>query len=309
MKLTIIIPAYNEEATVGQVIKAIPQKINGVKTIKVVVVDDGSTDQTAKEAKEAGAVVLSHRGRRGLAHTFTTGLDWAMAQKSDLIVTIDGDNQYNPREIPNLVSPLILHEADLMIGNRQITKLEHMSLSKKLANIFGTFMVQKLTQTKIADASSGFRAFTAEVGRNLHILSSHTYTHEMIIQAAHKKFKLTSIPVTFKARRHGQSRLIESLWAHLKKSSATILRTLLMYQPFKTFLYLGSLAIFTGGALGLRFLLFFLQSQGSGHIQSLILAAVLVIVGFNTIIMGFLADLISRNRQLHEKILEKISGG
>jgi glycosyltransferase involved in cell wall biosynthesis len=305
MKLTIIIPAYNEEATVAQVIKAVPPKNKEVKSIKVVLVDDGSTDQTAKKAKEAGAVVLSHRGRRGLAQTFTTGLDWALTQKSNLIVTIDADGQYDPGEIPKLISPLILHEADLVIGDRQITKLEHMSLSKKFANKIGTFVIQKLTQTKITDASSGFRAFTAEVGYNLNILSSHTYTHEMIIQAAHKKFKIISIPVTFKARKFGQSRLIDSLWEHLKKSIATILRTLLMYQPFKTFLYLGNLAIFAGTILGIRFLVFFFRGQGAGHIQSLILTAVLIIVGFNTIIMGFLADLISRNRQLIEKLLKK----
>jgi glycosyltransferase involved in cell wall biosynthesis len=305
MKLVIIIPAHNEENSIKEVIGAIPKRIAGVQEIKTVVVNDGSSDQTAAKAAGAGAVVLSHHRQRGLAETFMTGLTRALGQNADLIVTLDADGQYDPGEIPKLLSPLIKYEADLVVGERQIRKIDHMPLSKKIGNIVGTFIVSLLSGVEAADASSGFRAFTGEVGRNLHILSQHTYTHEMIIQAAHKKFKIVAIPITFKARRHGQSRLIDSLWVHLKSSAATILRTLLMYQPFKTFLYLGNLALFGGVFLGGRFLILFFRGQGSGHLQSLLLAAILVIIGFNIIIMGFLADLISRNRQLIEKLLSR----
>lgn len=305
MKLIVIIPAYNEEKTIGEVIRSIPRKIRGISKVEVLVINDGSKDKTTKEARKAGAdYVLSHKINRGLTQTFADGLQEALRLGADIIVNTDADNQYKQEEIPKLIGPILKGEADMVIGNRQVEKLNHMPLAKKYGNILGSFTIRFLTGSKIKDASSGFRAFSREAARQLKLFSYHTYTHETIIQALNKNLVIAEIPITFRKRRYGESRLISGVWSHIKKSAATILRTILMYKAFKVLVTLGLFIMSLGVLGGLRFLYFFFTGNGAGHVQSLILSSILISIGFTTCVMGILADLISINRKLIEQKLK-----
>lgn len=308
-RLVVMIPAYNEEASIGQVIKAVPRNIPGVAEIKVLVVDDGSTDQTVGNASEAGAdTVVSHSLNRGLAATFTTGLHKALERGADIIVNIDADGQYVPAEIERLIGPILSGEADIVIGNRQIRKLAFMPVSKKYGNLIGSWVVRGLSGAKVSDASSGFRAFSAEAAAHLNVFSPFTYTHETIIDAASKGLKIAQVPCTFlpTARPGGGSRLIASVSQHIKNSAAVIIRTYVIYKPLKAFFYLGSLFLAASLVIGIRFLYFYFQGLGQGKIQSLILGAVLAIVGFQIILMGFLADAVSAARKVSEELLYRL---
>lgn len=304
MHLLVIIPAYNEEKTIGKVIKSIPRRIAGIKRIEVLVVDDGSTDNTVKEAKKAKAnYIISHKKNQGLAKTFSDGIDKALELGADVIVNTDADDQYDQREIPKLLKPILRSRADMVIGNRQVEKLDHMPLSKKCGNILGSFTIRLLTGSKIKDISSGFRAFSRETARQLKLFSYHTYTHETIIQAINKNLVIAEIPVTFRKRKYGKSRLISGVWSHIKKSTATIIRTVLMYKAFKVLVTLGFFIMFLGILGGLRFLYFSFTGNGAGHVQSLIFSSILISIGFTTCVMGILADLISINRKIIEEVL------
>ncbi len=304
MTLFVTIPAYNEAQTIAQVIKSIPKKIKGIKTIKILVWSDGSTDQTVNLAKKAGAdFVFASKRNLGLAKTFDLATKKAVELGADLIVNTDGDNQYDQQQIPVLIEPIVRSKADIVNGDRQIASLTHMHRTKKFGNQLGSWTIRFLTGLKINDASSGFRAYTKEAINSFHLISSHTYTHETLIQAFFNDLTIIEIPITFKARTSGESRLIGSVWSHIKKSGATIVRTILMYKAFKYLLTLG-LSIMTIGSLGIiRFLYFVLQGDGRGHIQSLIIASILISIGFNTILMGVIADLISINRKIFQKQL------
>lgn len=306
MKLFILIPAYNEEGSLGLVIRGIPRAIPGVHEIKILVLDDGSQDATVKVAREAGAdYVISHPVNMGLAAAFKRGLDECLGRGADIIVNIDADNQYNPGEIEKLLSPILRHGAGMVIGNRQVKTLEHMKALNKYGNIFGNFIMRLLTGFNILDASSGFRAFSREAAMKMNIFFGHTYTHQAIIEAVYKKIKIVQVPVEFRRRENKNSRLIKNIFTHIRVSLFVILRTLLAYNPLKTFFTLGSIFFFGGVVVGLRFLYyyFFLPSGATGKIQSLVLAAILIVVGVLFVILGFLADLISINRKIAEEIL------
>lgn len=302
MKLFITIPAYNEDKTITEVIKSIPKKIKGIKSIKILVWSDGSTDQTVTIAKKAGAdFVFASKRNLGLAKTFYLATKKAVELGADLIVNTDADNQYDQKQISLLIEPILKNQADIVNGDRQIATLAHMPLPKKYGNQLGSWTIRLLTGLKINDASSGFRAYTKEAINSFNLISSHTYTHETLIQSVFKDLTIKEVPITFKARTSGESRLIGSVWPHIKKSGATIVRTILMYKAFKYLLTLGFLIM----ALGLfgvtRFLYFVLLGDGGGHIQSLIIASILISIGFNTILMGVIADLISINRKIFTK--------
>ena len=302
MKLVVTIPCLNEAKTLPTVIKSVPQKIKGIKKIEILVIDDGSTDQTAQVARKAGTHhLITHRQNLGLARTFSDGIQSAIDLKADIIVNIDGDGQYDASEIPGLIKPIIDKKADMVLGDRQVGSLKHMPLAKKIGNITGSWVIRKLTGTKVQDASTGFRAFTSQTAKSFRLISGHTYTHETIIHAHFKGFKVIELPVKFRKRKAGQSRLIKGVWNHIKTSMAIIVRTILMYKAFK-FLTLTGLAIMFLGLIGaLRFLWFYLTGEGSGHVQSLILASILISIGFTTLVMGILADLININRKMIEK--------
>lgn len=277
MKLVVTIPAHNEEKSLADVIFAIPQNIADIDEIKVVVVDDGSVDHTAQIAANAGAILISHSVKRGLAKTFQDAIDEGLKNGADIIVNIDADGQYDAGEIPLLVKTLLETKADLVVGDRQVRRLKHMPFLKKYGNVIGSFFLRLTTGLKVHDASSGFRAFTRETALRTQILSSHTYTHESLIQAAFWGLKVVNVPVSFYSRNHGQSKLIDGIFSHIWKSLGTILRSLATYKPFTKFVTLGFLAIFAS--------LFF---------------------GMMLILLGFIADLVVGNRRIQGEILYRL---
>ncbi|HLC87542.1 MAG TPA: glycosyltransferase family 2 protein, partial [Patescibacteria group bacterium] len=309
-KLFIQIPCLNEQATIGSVLKSIPiQKLNELGlSVKTLVIDDNSGDRTLEYAKRSGAdFFIKHRKTVGLARTFKDGLNFCLNHGADIIVNTDGDDQYDQNEILKLINPILKGEADMVIGDRQINKLRFMPLNKKIGNLFGSWVLRVLTGVEIPDASSGFRAFDKELGSEYNLQSDHTYTHETIIQAANKGFGIISIPVNFKKRSNGTSRLISAgVYDHIKKSSGTIIRSILLYKAFKYLLVIGGFITTLGILVGVRFLYFFLDGRGTGHIQSLVLSSVLINLGFMVIVLGFIADLISVNRKTIESLKSKI---
>lgn len=309
-KLFIQIPCLNELTTIGAVIKSIPKRELNKRgfLVKILIIDDGSSDQTSKSAKKAGAdFIIKHKRTFGLAKSFSEGLEFCLRKGADIIVNTDGDNQYDQREILKLVDPIISGQADMVIGDRQVKKLETMPLIKKLGNLIGSFVLRSLTGVSVPDASSGFRAFSRELAENFNLQSDYTYTHETIIQASNKGFKIISLPVVFKKRTDGGSRLISrGVYDHIKKSMATIIRTILLYKALKYLLIAGSLLLSLGVIIGLRFVYFYIQGDGRGHIQSLVLSSVLLNLGFMVIVLGFMADLISVNRKTLEMIKSKL---
>lgn len=308
-KLFIQIPCLNEAETIDQVIKDIPKKELEDLNLdtKILVIDDGSFDETAKIAKKAGAdFILRHKKTLGLAKTFADGVNFCLQQQADIIVNTDGDNQYDQKEILKIVKPILEERADMAIGNRLITKLKFMPQTKKLGNQIGSWMIRLLTGLKIRDGSSGFRAFSRNLALKFNLQSSHTYTHETIIQAANFGAIIVDVPITFRKRISGESRLISGIFDHIKRSSATIIRVVLTYKAFKYLLTIGSLIMFLG-VLGVgRFLYFYLSGNGGGHVQSLVIASVLINLGFIIIVLGIIADLIAVNRKMLEEINLKL---
>lgn len=307
MKLIVMIPAYNEEDSIASVIQEIPRSITGFDRVEVLVIDDGSTDRTAEKAKEAGAdYIISQKTNRGLAFSFKLGLETALKLGADVIVNTDADNQYDQTEIPQLVKPIIEHKADIVLGNRQIRKLDHMVFGKKYGNLIGSFIMRKLTGCPVSDSQTGFRAFSREAALKINILSPYTYTQETIIQAVNKKLVVAEIPCTFRRRKAGSSKLISGIGSYIARVGLTIVRTYTMYKPLKVFTSIGLALILIGTGFGVRFLIFYFANQGRGHIQSLILAAVLIIVGFQTVITGLIADVVDANRKMNEELLYRI---
>lgn len=226
--LFVMIPSLNEAKTIGNVIKSVPRKITGIDTVKVLVINDGSTDSTAKVAKAAGAdFIVEHSETLGLATSFADGLQFALSNGATIIVNTDADNQYNQTEIPKLVQPILNNKADVVIGDRHVKKLTHMPLTKKWGNIIGTWLLGLLLRQPITDASSGFRAFSAKAAKSFTLTSSHTYTHETLIQAYKNKLRVLYVPIEFRPRANGDSRLIASLPKHITRSTVVILRNML----------------------------------------------------------------------------------
>jgi glycosyltransferase involved in cell wall biosynthesis len=304
MHLIVTIPAYNEEETIADVVRSIPKKINGISKIDVLVWSDGSTDDTAAIAKKSGAsFVFSSKKNLGLARTFDLATTKAVELGADIIVNTDADNQYDQKEISLLIQPILSKQADVVNGDRQVEKLDHMPLSKKLGNLLGSQVIRILTGLAINDASSGFRAYTAQAITALNIFSRHTYTHETLVQIAFSDFAITEVPVTFRARKGGSnnSRLIKGVLSHIVKSGSTIIRTLLMFKALRVFVTLGMVSLSLSALLGLRYLWYFFLGASAGHIQSLILASMLFNLGLLLALVGVIADLIAINRKIMNK--------
>jgi len=309
-KLVVMIPAYNEEAHIGLVIKEIPNKIPGIDKIEVLVIDDGSTDKTILEAKKAGAThILVNTKNSGLAFTFQKGMDYALSLGADIIVNTDADFQYNQKQIPSLVKPILEGKADIVSGNRQVSDLDHMVFAKKYGNMLGTKVVSKAAGYHIHDASSGFRAYSKEAALRLFVTSTHTYTHDTLIQASRKNLKVVEVPVDFR-KRSGHSKLIKSVSSHIRKSMETIIRNTLMYNSMRTTGIIGSALIVLGLIPIFRwFILTYIVHAGGEYIQSVILGMMLVVFGGLTIGLGFLSDLVAINRRHLEEILYKVKKG
>jgi glycosyltransferase involved in cell wall biosynthesis len=307
MKLVVQIPCLNEETHLGQTISEIPRQIPGIETVEILVIDDGSTDGTSQAAQAAGADrVIRFRRRQGLATAFKIGLDISLAMGADIIVNTDADNQYPGREIPKLIAPIVNGRADMVVGTRNIDNIEEFSPLKKLLQKWGSRIVQRISQTRVADVTSGFRAYNRRAALQLNVISLFTYTLETIIQAGKKNLALESVEVQRNDKLR-ESRLFRSTPIYLKRSLATILRIFVTYEPLRVFFYVGALIFSLGLLLGARFVYYYFTLPGStGHIQSLIFMTILLFIGFTFIMIGLLADLISANRRLIEDGLTRL---
>lgn len=307
MKLIVQIPAFNEEEHIAAVIHQIPRNIPDICSVEVLVIDDGSTDQTADAAYEAGAdhVISLHRNR-GLAAAFQIGLDASLRLGADIIVNTDGDGQYPGDQIPQLVDPILSNHADLVIGNRQVDTVDHFSFQKRWLQKFGSWIVRIASGTNVPDAPSGFRAYTRETALRLFVVSDFSYTIDNLIQAGKRRLSVTHVPIRTQPTR--PSRLHRGNWNFIKRQAATIVRTYATYEPLKTFFYL-SLPFFTiSFFLFIRLTYIFIREGFNlpGHVQSLVIASVAMIVGFLVIMFGLIADRIGDNRRLMDEILYRI---
>jgi glycosyltransferase involved in cell wall biosynthesis len=301
MKLVIQIPCLNEAMNLPAVLADLPKHIPGVDSIETLVVDDGSTDGTADTARALGANhVIRLPQHRGLAAAFARGLQAALELGADIIVNTDGDHQYRGEDVPRLIQPILDGTADMVVGDRQVHTVRHFSLWKKWLQKTGSLVVRWASRTGVPDATSGFRALSREAALRLEVFSTYTYTLETIIQAGRKGLTVVSVPVrTNEIRR--RSRLIRSVPGYVLRSAVTILRVFLMYEALRVFVILGTLPFLAGSLLLVRFLYFYSIGDGDGHIQSLILASILVVLGFQTFLLGLLGDLIAKNRHLSEE--------
>jgi len=305
-KLIIQVPCFNEEAHLAATLHDLPREVRGVGEISVLVIDDGSSDRTSEVARLNGADhILRMPNNRGLARAFRAGLDAALQLGADVIVNTDGDNQYNGADIEKLIQPILSGVADMAIGDRDPGNLSHFSPSKRLLQRYGSWVVRTLSGTQIPDTTSGFRAFSRQAALRLNVVSDFTYTLETIIQAGKKKLPITHVPVRANPERRG-SKLFTSVWSYVKRSASTMLRIYTMYEPLKVFSYIGSILIAAGMVLGARFIFYFFTEGGAGHIQSLLLTILLIIVGFQTVLIGLVADLIGSNRMLLEDVLFRL---
>ena len=303
MKLIVQIPCLNEAGTLPETLAEIPRHIDGVDEIEILLLDDGSTDGSAEVARQHGVdhVVRSTRSR-GLAATFKTGIDAALGLGADIVVNTDGDNQYPGSAIAELVGPILRGEADMVVGDRQVASVEHFSFTKKKLQTLGSWVVRQVSGTDVPDTTSGFRAFTRQTAQRLNLVSDYTYTLETIIQAGKKRLAIAHVPI--ESRRTRPSRLIRSNWDYVKRSASTIVRIYAMFEPLKFFSYAGAALIVPGAALGLRYLYFReILGEGQGHVQSVVLAGVLLILGFMFFLIGLVADINVSSRRLLEEVL------
>lgn len=301
-KLVIQLPCYNEEQALPLALTELPRAVPGFDVVEIVVVDDGSTDRTSEVAQRFGAQeVVRLTKNQGLAKAFAVALDVSLRRGADVIVNTDADNQYCARDIGRLVQPVVRGEADIVVGQRPIWDILEFSSSKKWLQWAGSWAVRLVSRTRVADATSGFRAFSRDAALRLHVFSAYTYTLETIIQAGHCGMAIASVPVRTN-RSIRRSRLIKSIFQYLRQSAMTIVRSLITYRPLLSFAAPGSALFLAGFVLGCRFLVYYAAGQGNGHIQSLILAALLLGTGFFLVIVGLVVDLIAVNRKLLESI-------
>jgi len=307
MKLIIQIPCYNEAETLSIALDHLPKQIDGIDEIEVLIINDGSTDDTVKVAREWGVNhIVSFKQNQGLARGFKAGLDACLHLGADIIVNTDADDQYCGEDIAKLVKPILDNKAEIVIGERPIDETEHFSAKKKMFQHLGSWVVRIASNTDIPDAPSGFRAYTREAAMRLNVVNEYTYTLETIIQAGWNRIPMTSVPIRTNPDLR-PSRLFKSMWRYMKRSSTVILRSFAMYKPLRFFGLIGAVFFLLGLVLGLRFVWIFLSTgSGSGHIQSLILCAVLLMVGVQSFLTGILADIISDNRKILEDVQYRV---
>lgn len=306
MRLAIQIPCLNEEQSLAIVLAGLPSSIAGVDRIDVLVIDDGSTDRTAEVAKKfRGVRCISSGYTRGLAKGFQRGVDESLKLGADIIVNIDGDNQYDPRSIPNLIKPIIEGSADIVIGDRRPGKNKNFSVGKRFLQRFGSWTVRIMSDLRVPDAVSGFRAYSREAALSINVMTTFSYTIETLIHAGQNGFRVASIPVdTNKTDR--PSRLFKSIPSFVGRQMATLFRSLLMYRSLALFVALGMVLIFIGVLPVARFMYFFAIGQGDGHIQSLVLGGTIILAGYLTLVLAGLSEVVATNRRLLEQVLSKL---
>lgn len=306
MKLIIQIPCFNEEETLPITIRDIPKKIPGIREVEVLIIDDGSSDNTVETAKRLGVNhIVRFPRNRGLAEAFKAGIDACLKLGADIIVNTDADNQYKGSDIPKLIAPILNGSYEMVIGDRKTDTIEHFSSTKKFFQKFGSSVVRKLSRTDVPDTTSGFRAYSRDAALKLNVVSEFTYTLETIIQAGHKKIAVGHVEIGTNGKLR-ESRLFKGIFNYMRRSAKTIIRIYTMYRPMRVFMTAGLISALIGILIGVRFLFFYFGGSGSGHIQSLILVAVLLIIGFQLGTLGLIADLISSNRKLLEDVLYRV---
>ena len=305
-KLIIQIPCLNEASTLPETLAALPRAIPGIDTIELLVVDDGSTDDTAAVARAHGVhQVIRFRAHKGLAAAFMAGLDAALKRGADYIVNTDADNQYSGADVEKLLQPLLDGTADVVIGDRNIRAMRRMPFARRWLQRIGSWVVRQVSSTRVPDTTSGFRAYTRDAALRQTVVSEFSYTLETIIQAGKKRMAIAHVPIATN-RKTRPSRLFDSVWTYVKRSAATIIRIYTLYEPLKVFMAVGLAVFGVGFIISLRFLYYYFTASGVGHLQSLILSAVLLIVGFQIMLIGLLADVISANRKLTEELLYRV---
>jgi len=306
MKLIIQIPCLNEAQTLEVALNDLPKSIDGIDEIEVLIINDGSTDDTVEVAKAWGVNhVVSFPKNKGLAKGFMAGLDACIRLGADIIVNTDADNQYCGEDIEKLVRPIIDGEAEIVIGERPIDDIDHFSPLKKKLQHLGSYVVRVASATDIPDAPSGFRAYSKEAALHINVINNYTYTLETIVQAGRNRMAITSVPIRTNPELR-KSRLFHGMFEYVKRSMLTIIRAFLMYRPLTFFSVLGIIPFSIGTVVMVRFLWFFLRGAGMGHIQSLVIASTLIMLGFMTFILGLQADIIAANRKILEDIQYRV---
>ncbi len=308
MKLIIQIPCFNEEQTLAVALDALPRSVPGFDIVEWLIIDDGCVDRTVEVARAHGVDhVVSHTSNQGLAQGFMTGLETCLLNGADVIVNTDADNQYNADDIPKLVAPIVEGVSDIVVGARPIQTIEHFSPLKKALQKLGSWVVRIASRTDIPDAPSGFRAISAKAARKLMVFNDYTYTLETIIQAGQKNMSISSVPIRVNEDLR-PSRLVKSIPSYLQRSILTIVRIFVVYRPFRFFAIISAVLFSIGLLIGLRFLWFYIVGEGDGHVQSLILSALLLGAGVQTMLIAFVTDLLAANRRLLEEIRANVNG-
>ncbi len=305
-KLIIQIPCYNESQTLEITMKALPRLVDGFDFVEWLVIDDGSADATSDVARRCGVDhIIRHTKNQGLAKAFMTGIEACLRLGADVIVNTDADNQYNADDIPLLVAPILKGESDIVVGARPIGNIQHFSPVKKVLQRLGSWVVRVVSRTDIPDAPSGFRAFSRVAAQRVMVFNDYTYTLETIIQAGQNNMAISSVPVRVNEDLR-PSRLMKSIFSYIQRSIMTMVRIFAVYRPFRFFMTIGLSLFGAGFIIGCRFLFYYVTGKGTGHIQSLILASILLGMGFQTILIAFVADLLAANRKLLEDVRYKV---
>ncbi len=306
MKLIIQIPCYNEEKSLPITLNALPKKIEGIDEIEVLIINDGSTDKTVEVARSLGVkhiVEMPHNC--GLAKAFVAGINTALSLDADIIVNTDADNQYCADDIEKIIKPILNGSADIVIGSRPVSKIQHFSLLKKMLQKLGSFVMRLISSTDVEDAPSGFRAFSRNAAIQLNVFDNYTYTLETIIQARAKGLILECVPINVNPDLR-KSKLVKNIFDYVRRSMFTMIRMFIIYRPFRFFAILASIFLIIGIFIGIRFLYYFINESGAGHIQSLILSAILILTGVQVGVIAVLSELMSINRKLLEDIQRRL---
>lgn len=306
MKLVIQIPCYNEEKSLPITLNDLPKHIDGIDEIEVLIIDDGSKDRTVEVAKELGVnnfVEMPHNS--GLAKAFVAGINKALEIGADIVVNTDADNQYCAADIEKLIKPILAGEADIVIGSRPVSEIEHFSPLKKMLQKLGSGVMRLISSTKVEDAPSGFRAFSRNAAMQLNVFDNYTYTLETIIQAKAKGLILKCVPIRVNPDLR-KSKLVRNMFDYIRRSVFTMIRMFIIYRPFRFFAILAGMFFLVGALIGLRFLYYFVFESGAGHIQSLILSAILIITGVQVGVIAVLSELLSINRKILEDIQKRL---